>query len=189
MLATPWEGSDPTGWLMSEKLDGLRAIWTGKELLSREGHAFRHPAWWTAGLPDMALDGELYAGPGTLSKVAGMFHRLEPIDAEWATVKFHVFDAPAEAGNIVERMSAFCRHTIQNGLAASLEQVSQTKCEGLDHLAAFTGAILQRGGEGAMIRHPQAPYASGRSKKVLKVKPSEYFNQAIWLSKGHAPLP
>ena len=190
MLAAPWEGTDPTGWLMSEKLDGLRAVWTGKELLSREGHAFRPPAWWLAGFPDMALDGELYGGPGTLAKVAGMFHRIAPIDAEWRAVKFHVFDVPTADASIVERLSRFCWKTIKDGMPAALEYVEHCECNGPSHLADFTGSILKDGGEGVILRHPTAPYVSGRSKNVLKVKLSEYLTQAFWLRSGvHVPLP
>ncbi len=33
---------DVSGWLMSEKLDGVRGYWDGKQLLSKNGHAFPH---------------------------------------------------------------------------------------------------------------------------------------------------
>ena len=63
MLAEKFENAnqDPTGWLMSEKLDGVRAYWNGKTLFSRNGHKFNPPQWWIDALPkDMALDGELF---------------------------------------------------------------------------------------------------------------------------------
>jgi DNA ligase 1 len=43
LLAEAWDGTaDLTGWFMSEKLDGVRAYWTGRgEFLSRLGNAFR----------------------------------------------------------------------------------------------------------------------------------------------------
>ena len=34
---------DPSGWWVSEKFDGYRAIWTGKEFRSRQGHKFNVP--------------------------------------------------------------------------------------------------------------------------------------------------
>ena len=42
---------DPTGWHMSEKLDGVRAFWNGSQLLSRLGNPFAAPEWFTKGLP------------------------------------------------------------------------------------------------------------------------------------------
>lgn len=35
MLAQEYRNQDVSGWLMSEKLDGVRAYWDGKRLISR----------------------------------------------------------------------------------------------------------------------------------------------------------
>ena len=37
MLLQDWEGQEVSGWLMSEKMDGVRAYWDGKKLISRNG--------------------------------------------------------------------------------------------------------------------------------------------------------
>ena len=50
------------GWLASEKLNGCRAYWTGKEFFTRGGNVIHAPAWFTKGLPDLHLDGEINAG-------------------------------------------------------------------------------------------------------------------------------
>ena len=62
MLAHKYEPekSDPTGWLMSEKLDGVRCYYNGSTLYSRNGNMFYAPDWFKAKLPKMALDGELW---------------------------------------------------------------------------------------------------------------------------------
>src|SRR3954470_6697744 len=61
LLAETWDGLlDPTGWWMSEKLDGLRAYWDGKRLISRLGNEFHAPDWFIKGLPSHPLDGELF---------------------------------------------------------------------------------------------------------------------------------
>lgn len=40
MLAKTWdEEIDPTGYYMSEKLDGMRMVWTGSKMYSRNGNA------------------------------------------------------------------------------------------------------------------------------------------------------
>jgi len=63
-LAHTWkQTTDPTGYLMSEKLDGMRAYWTGRQLFTRSGLAIVHPDWFTAAFPiDLELDGELFLG-------------------------------------------------------------------------------------------------------------------------------
>ena len=48
---------DPSGWLLSEKLDGVRAIWTGSALLTRTGKRIAAPEPLLSLLPDgTALD-------------------------------------------------------------------------------------------------------------------------------------
>jgi ATP-dependent DNA ligase len=51
------EGTDPTGWIMSEKLDGVRCLWTGTEMYSRNGNKFNFPNFFTKNWPKAQLDG------------------------------------------------------------------------------------------------------------------------------------
>ena len=51
---------DPKGWLISEKLDGVRCYWNGSEMYTRTGNHFFAPDWWKLKLPKIALDGELW---------------------------------------------------------------------------------------------------------------------------------
>lgn len=62
MLATYWqESADPSGWFMSEKFDGIRCFWDGKQFVSRNGRIIKAPKWFAEGLPkDTKLDGELW---------------------------------------------------------------------------------------------------------------------------------
>ena len=43
MLLKEYKDENLTGWMMSEKYDGVRAIWDGKELKSRNGNIC--PLW------------------------------------------------------------------------------------------------------------------------------------------------
>src|SRR5712675_1526836 len=63
LLAESWDcATDPTGWWLSEKLDGVRAYWDGRQFLSRQGNLFHAPDFFVAGLPATPLDGELWLG-------------------------------------------------------------------------------------------------------------------------------
>lgn len=55
---------------VSEKLDGVRGYWDGEKMLTRGGERIAAPGWFTAGLPKILMDGELWVGRGT-SKSAG----------------------------------------------------------------------------------------------------------------------
>lgn len=64
MLAQTYdeERDDPSGWLMSEKLDGVRCYWNGSVMYTRNGNKIYAPREWVANLPKIALDGELWSG-------------------------------------------------------------------------------------------------------------------------------
>ena len=67
MLAQTWDPDqhDPKGWLMSEKLDGVRCLWDGKKMYTRNGNSFYPPDYFLKSLPsDLALDGELWTKRG-----------------------------------------------------------------------------------------------------------------------------
>ena len=64
MLAEKYDEKihDPKGWLMSEKLDGVRCFWDGEKMETRNGNAFYPPKWFVDEFPDkLALDGELWS--------------------------------------------------------------------------------------------------------------------------------
>ena len=64
-LAMPWPRTrSPHGFLVSEKLDGVRAVWDGRVLRFRSGRVLTTPAWFVSGWPAEALDGELWIGRG-----------------------------------------------------------------------------------------------------------------------------
>jgi DNA ligase-1 len=57
LLANTWTNDvDLAGWWMSEKLDGVRAYWDGKQFLSRQGNVFHAPEWFVEAFPDVPLD-------------------------------------------------------------------------------------------------------------------------------------
>ena len=48
-LAHSWKESiDPSGYLLSEKLDGMRAYWDGRGLWTRTGKPVIAPSWCAA---------------------------------------------------------------------------------------------------------------------------------------------
>jgi DNA ligase-1 len=81
LLAESWNADlNPAGYWMSEKLDGVRAFWTGTHFLSRQGNRFHAPAWFTAGLPLEPLDGELWLGRKQLQRTVSIVRRQDEPD-------------------------------------------------------------------------------------------------------------
>ncbi len=79
---------------MSEKYDGVQGCWTGQELVTRTGGKINAPAWWTDGLPEKALVGELWIGRGEFEAVKALVQSGR--SEGWERVCFMVFDG---AGN------------------------------------------------------------------------------------------
>jgi len=170
LLANVWSPStDPTGWWMSEKYDGLRGYWDGRKLWSRKGNLIHAPDYFLAELPrDVALDGELWIGYGKFEETASIV-RSETPDDRWKRVRFMVFDAPQAKGTFEERMQ-FLRATLPEG-KRFVRVVAQERCKGVTQLLAERDRVVRLGGEGLMLRQPASAYEAGRSSTLLKVKP------------------
>ena len=183
LLANVWNPSvDPTGWWMSEKYDGLRGYWDGRQLWSRKGKVIHAPDYFLAELPrDIALDGELWIGRGQFEETASTVLAERP-DARWKNVHFMVFDAPKANGTFEERMQ-FLQATLPKGNRFA-KLVVQGRCQGAAQLLAERDRIVELGGEGLMLRQPKSEYKPGRSPTLLKVKP---YDDAEGMVIAHQP--
>ena len=169
LLAERWDNAqDLAGWWLSEKLDGVRAYWDGKSLISRLGNRFHAPDWFLEGLPDIPLDGELWIGRKAFQRTVGIVRRQDKTDL-WKQVRYVAFDAPAVDARVRGSSRGHPRHIERYGppyLAAHEHAI----CTGLDHLRAELARIEALGGEGLMLRQPESRYEVGRSLTLLKVK-------------------
>lgn len=161
LLLTDYIGQDVRSWLISEKKDGFRVIWTGTEFISRNGNVFEAPKWFKAGMPDTPLDGELFAG-------RGQFYAMQRLMRDgWHGLTFQVFDAPESDGGFSKRL-AFLRSL---ALPDHCELVEHVRCRGTQHLVEFADSIVAAGGEGAVVRNPSARYTPGRSPNAMRWVP------------------
>jgi DNA ligase-1 len=172
MLAHRWdEKSDIKGWWMSEKLDGVRGYWTGKEMVSRAGNPFHVPEWFTRDFPSVPLDGELWTERGQFSELVSIVRR-KGADTEWEKVRYFIFDAPQTEGGFEKRLE-FVQLWFREHPNQFVEVLEQQICEGEEHLRQKLKEIESLGGEGLMLRRPGSPYTIGRSYNLLKVKTYE----------------
>jgi DNA ligase 1 len=161
---------DPAGYLVSEKLDGVRALWDGKVLRFRSGRLIAAPAWFTAKLPETPLDGELWIARGQFDALSGTVRKVKPVDAEWQKVNYMVFELPAGSGDFKDR--ALSLDSIVNTAAwPQLQAIEQTAIANRATLQAKLDDVVQGGGEGLVLHLANAPVATGRSDALLKLKP------------------
>jgi DNA ligase 1 len=177
------DGTDPAGYLVSEKLDGVRAVWDGSVLRFRSGQTIAAPAWFTQALPREALDGELWLARGKFDALSGAVRREQPLDAQWRALSFHVFELPNGTGSFADRAQRIAQ-LVKSQAFAQLRAAEQFKVANAAALAARLKAVVAAGGEGLMLHRADAPYETGRSGALFKLKPlSDAEAQVI----GHIP--
>jgi len=169
LLAQSWDNFvDPTGWWLSEKLDGVRAFWDGTQFWSRLGNVFHAPDWFIAGLPKVPLDGELWLGRKQFQRAVSIVRRQDKSD-HWKDIRYVVFDAPKLEKPFENRL-AFVRECLMDKPLPYASFHEHEKCQGVDHLRAELDRLDALGAEGLMLRQAGSRYESGRSSTLLKVK-------------------
>ena len=169
-------------WL-SEKLDGVRAFWNGRQLISRGGHHIKAPTDFIRGFPAEALDGELWLGRGRFEETSGMVRRLDPDPDDWRHMRYLVFDLPGAHGDFEERLRRL-RQLVQSAENPRLQAVEQRRVRDHAALVAELARVNAAGGEGLMLRRNSAPYRGGRNADLLKVK-NHLDAEAVVI--GHVP--
>ncbi len=163
-------GLDPTGWLVSEKLDGVRALWDGRQLRFRSGGLVMAPAWCSDALPPVVLDGELWAGRGGFEQAVGTVRRATPDDAAWRSLRYQLFDLPGDPRPFAERAAALAA-LVSSLRRPFVQAVAQRSLPDAAALARELAAVEAAGGEGLMLHRAHARWVPGRSADLLKLKP------------------
>jgi DNA ligase-1 len=171
LLAEKWDmKSDPTGYWISEKLDGVRAHWNGKTFLSREGNEFFAPEWFTRALPPVKLDGELYCGRGCFQDTVSIVRTGLDFKGEgerWKKATYQVFDIVDLETPFEERISQLQRLFVTK--TPWICVLDHEKCRSREHLEHTLESIVEKGGEGLMLREAKSLYIPSRSKTLYKV--------------------
>jgi DNA ligase 1 len=163
-------GIDPAGYLVSEKYDGVRALWDGQTLRFRSGLSVAAPASFVSRLPATPLDGELWFGRARFEALVGLVRRATPDVAAWQEVRYMVFELPLGEGSFAQRAERI-RELAQRIAWPQLVAAEQSLVPDRLALQQRLDAVLAGGGEGLMLHRGSAPYRTGRSLDLLKLKP------------------
>lgn len=155
---------------VSEKYDGVRGYWDGRQLLTRSGAVIHAPAWFTAGWPKTPMDGELWAGRGQFDRASGIIRQQPADDEAWHQIHYMVFDLPGRPGAFDQRLTA-----LQQQIAVIhlpwVQAVEQFKVTDEADLKRRLDQVVQEGGEGLVLHRGASLYHAGRSGDLLKLKP------------------
>ncbi|MEA2111617.1 MAG: DNA ligase [Campylobacterota bacterium] len=164
LLLETYDDQNITGWVMSEKLDGIRAYWDGKNLISRGGKIIHAPKWFTKEYPPFEVDGELWSKRKDFENISSIVRDSVP-SKKWQEIKHYIFEVPNKEGNLTQRLNH--AKPYENRYLKLLPQLT---IKSTDHLHVFLQEIEKKGGEGVVVRDPNSPYIAQRTNKALKVK-------------------
>ncbi|MDP5459689.1 DNA ligase [Alishewanella sp. SMS8] len=163
------ENVDIQDYWVSEKLDGVRAYWDGKQLLSRGGNIIAAPSWFLADFPSQKLDGELWLGRQQFAATLSIVSKQQPVQSEWQQIRYYVFELPEAAGTFSDRVLAM--HALKQQLNSPyIVIVPQFRVADKQQLFNKLIELEQAGAEGLMLHHQAALYHTGRSQALLKLK-------------------
>ena len=171
MLADVYRQGVPLeDYWVSEKYDGVRGYWDGSALWTRSGERVAAPAWFTAPLPRVPLDGELWAGRGRFALAVSTVRSQTPNDLAWREMRFMVFDLPRQPGDFTTRLAAL-RKLLPIVGAPWVVPVAQERATTHEALHALMDKTVQMGGEGLVLHRGASLYRGERNADLLKVKP------------------
>lgn len=163
---------DVARYLVSEKLDGVRAYWTGERLLFRSGAPIPAPAWFTERLPHHPLDGELWLARGRFDAVSGLLRQDQSAnDPLWQVLTYQLFELPGVPGDFSRRVEQLRHLTAADPAMRHVHVADQRHVADQAELQRWLAQVIAAGGEGLMLHLADAPYLTGRSEVLLKLKP------------------
>lgn len=166
MLLKNYDGRELAGWVMSEKFDGLRAIWDGKKLKSRQGKEICAPKDFINAMPPFSIDGELWIERGAFEQTFSIISRC---DGQWSKIKYLIFDAPDFNGDLFARLAPV-KEFLKNHPNTQIQIIEQIPIKSKKDAFDFLDKIVAKGGEGVVVRDPNAPYKNGRQSSIMKLK-------------------
>ena len=161
--------------LMSEKLDGIRAFWDGKQFLSRTNKPFAAPTWFHMGFTTKPLDGELWIERGKFEDTASIVMKKDPHEG-WKRLKYMVYDFPGYSIPFdsrlellqaeVEKIRMFNRY---------IEYLPHQLCHTEEAMEAFYHNVIEAGGEGLMLKNVNCPVKVSKTSRLC-VKYKKFYD-------------
>ena len=164
LLLKVYKDQNITGWVMSEKLDGIRAYWDGKHLISRGGKIIHAPKWFTKDYPPFPIDGELWSKRGDFENVSSIVRDKAPSD-KWKEITHNIFEVPNAKGGLFKRLAK-----VKPYVGKYIKIIKQIPIKNKKQMQDYLHQIEAKGGEGIVVRDPNTPYINKRTSKALKVK-------------------
>ena len=160
---------DISNYLVSEKLDGIRAYWDGKNLISRQGNIFAAPNWFTAKFPKTHLEGELWISRGNFELTSSIVRKKSGNKNDWQKIRFMIFDLPKSKEIFAKRFKQM-KEITKKSQSKYLKTIKQKEIKNQKTLMRKLDQIVKNGGEGLMLHRKNSKYKATRNNNILKLK-------------------
>lgn len=172
LLKTYDDNKSVVGWVMSEKLDGVRGFWDGEKLITRSGNLIHAPSWFIKNYPPYAIDGELWTKRGDFENISSIV-RTRNADQRWRQITHQIFEVPNQSGGLLDRLAILKTYLVANP-NTPIRIIPQVAISIKKQLSDYLEEVVNDNGEGVVVRNPNALYQTGRLSSALKVK--KYFD-------------
>ena len=159
---------DISNWYMSEKLDGIRAYWNTKELLSKNGNKIYTPDWFIKDFPNFELDGELWSKRDDFENIQNIVLDEKPT-SKWNEITYNIFEIPNENGNFDKRLEKI-KSWLEKNPNKFIKIIPQKICKNESELNNYLKELIDKKAEGLILKNPNLDYFTGRNENILKVK-------------------
>lgn len=156
------------GWLLSEKLDGVRAYWDGQQLWTKNGNPIYAPKWFINDFPPFELDGELWIARQHFEELTSVVLDQNP-SKEWSKVTYQIFEVPNQPGGLLKRLNVLEEY-LMNQPVSVINVITQTPAINHEYVDRELKRLSKLGAEGVVIRDGRLPYLVGRQSRMQKVK-------------------
>lgn len=177
MLATPLESVEHLDYpyLAQPKLNGIRAKWTGTQLVSRQNKVWKPQALphiydklirWSVDNPGVVLDGELYAHGMSFQDIEARcaVKRVSPHPGAMA-IDYHAFD-------IINSGDTESRQIVLSQIYKPW--VAVCRIGDRSDLNTYMNTFIEYGYEGMIMRAYGCPYIDNRTEAMIKVKKLQF---------------
>lgn len=163
-----YDDQNISGWFMSEKLDGIRGYWDGKNLYTKNGNIINTPKDFTKNFPDFKLDGELWSKRDDFEFIQSTVLD-KTASKNWSKITYNIFEVPNSKGDFKSRLPK-AKQWFEKYPNKNVKIIKQTLCKDEEHLLKYLEKIVLLKGEGIIVKDPTKEYHTGRTPYVLKVK-------------------
>lgn len=145
-----------SNYFVSEKFDGIRGIWNGVDMLTKNGNRIEIPQCFRDKLANISLksgefiEGELWSGYHSFENTSKIIRLKNPKCEDYDNIKYLLFNAKLDdSSDFLENLAKISSNLPPNSPISVIPQVKIHSANELDDLLKN---IISKGGEGLIVR-------------------------------------